>query len=543
LTFSAFLSFGGANAMTDETRTEAQEPHTPAAVEEHPTVPLTEPIAPIAEAEEESEGEEAKSKKIQQTVEMKDIGPCKKHIKVTVDRADIDRLLNDKFSELVSDAPVAGFRPGKAPRRIVERRFKREVTNQVRGEVLMQSLEQLAEENDIAPLTAPNLDPTRIEIPDQGPLIYEFDVEVRPEFELPNYRGLKLRRPVRTFTDEDVIKEEHRFLGRYGSLVPKDGPVDIDDYVVVDMATRAGDRELTSHKEITIRVDPQLALKDAVARDFGARLKGARAGEQRTVELTLSDSVAEKAMRGQVVQATLDIKDVKSLRLPELTHDFLHHFGVHTEEQLRERVRVTLERRLEMTQRQAARQQVLEQFAAAATWELPRDLLQRQARKAFNRRVMEMQSAGMSDDDIRARVRLLEQDVLRTTELALKEHFLLQKIAEVENLEINEDDINDEIERIAAQNDESPRRVRARLEKEDLLEALATEIVESKALDLILQSAEYEDVPFKDEAGAVGTVEEQAVPGEMKDPTEAPLEPETPPAESTEEKPSESQSS
>jgi trigger factor len=116
----------------------------------------------------------------------------------------------------------------------------------------------------------------------------------------------------------------------------------------------------------------------------------------------------------------------------------------------------------------------------------------------------------------------MQQDVLRNTALALKEHFVLQKIAEVEKIEINDDDLTDEIERIANQSGESPRRVRARLEKEDLLETLAAEMIERKALDLILDSAEYEDVPLTgEEAPAVATVDAQAVPGEMQDPAAA----------------------
>src|SRR5262249_13952634 len=146
-------------------------------------------------------------------------------------------------------------------------------------------------------------------------------------------------------------------------------------------------------------------------------------------------------------------------------------------------------------------------------------------RRAFNRRIMEMQASGMSDEEIRGRQRVLEQDVVQSTALALKEHFVLQKIAEVEEIEVDEDEINSEIARIADQNNESPRRLRARLEKEDMNESLAIEIVERKVLDLILQNAEYEDVPIgKPQEDVVGTVEEQAVPGEMHDPTEAPPE-------------------
>src|SRR5262249_46065945 len=162
----------------------------------------------------------------------------------------------------------------------------------------------------------------------------------------------------------------------------------------------------------------------------------------------------------------------KTLRLPELTHEFLHEFGVHTPEQLRERIRVLLQRRLEYHQRQSARQQVLEQIASASQWDLPQDLLMRQARRALGRPVTERRARGMWEEETRGRQRLVEQDVLRNTEMALKEHFVLQKIAEVEKIDVDEDEVRDEIERIADQNNESPRRLRARLEKDDLLEAL-----------------------------------------------------------------------
>src|SRR5882762_8033425 len=119
--------------MADEPKTETPEPEAPA-------------TATATETEDEAK------KKLHQQVEIRDVGPCKKHIKVSVERGDIDELFNSKFSELVTDANVAGFRPGKAPRKIIERRFRRDVGDQVKAEVMMASLEQLADEHDIAPL-------------------------------------------------------------------------------------------------------------------------------------------------------------------------------------------------------------------------------------------------------------------------------------------------------------------------------------------------------------------------------------------------------
>jgi trigger factor len=488
--------------MTDEKQTE------------EPADTITAP----KEADQSADTEE-KPEKLHQTVEMKDIGPCKKHIKVTIEHADIDSRLNEKFSKLVMDANVAGFRPGKAPRKIIERRFGKDVGNQVKGEVMLQSLEQLAEENDIAPLSEPNLDPSKIEMPADGPMVYEFDVEVRPQFDLPDYKGLKLKRPTKTFTDEDVRLEQNRLLSSYGQLIPKEkGKAELGDYLIADMITRDGDQILSELKEVRMRIEPQLAFKDAVAEKFGKQTIGAKAGDERVVDIKLSDNSADEKRRGKVVKATLAIQDVKTMRLPELTPEFLERLGVDSEDKLRETVRVLLNRRLEYTQRQSARQQVLEQIAQASSWELPRDLLMRQARRAMSRRIMEMRTNGISEDEIRGRTRLLERDILASTALALKEHFVLQKIAEVEKIDVDDDDIENEIERMAYQSDESPRRVRARLEKEDMLEALAIELVERKALDLILDSAQYQDVPLdKEDQEAVATVEEQAVPGEMRD--------------------------
>src|SRR5207248_2161372 len=194
------------------------------------------------------------------------------------------------------------------------------------------------------------------------------------------------------------------------------------------------------------------------------------AGDTRTVEIDLSTRVADPSLRGQTVQATFAIKDVKSLRLPELTNEFCRTFGVHSAEELHELIRVILNRRLEHTQRQSARAQVIEKMAAASSWQLPEDLLARQARKSLSRKAMEMRADGIAEQEVNARLRVMQQDVLQSTALALKEHFVLQKIAEVEKIDVNDDDLNDEIDRLAAQANESPRRLRARLEREDMLD-------------------------------------------------------------------------
>lgn len=503
--------------MTDETAPSEGEPESVATI--------AAPDDEAAAAEETiAEGGEEK-KKLHQVVELADIGPCKKHIKVSIDEKDVKAAFDAKFSELVVDANVAGFRPGKAPRKIIERRYRKEVGQQLKGELLFQSLEQLADEHDVAPISPPQIDPTKIELPENAAFIYEFDVEVRPQFDLPNYKGIKLRRPLHTFTDDDVASEERRFLTPHGQIIPKpEGNAQIGDYIIVDMTARDGDRVLGTHKELQLLVERKLVLKDGLVENFGEKVRGANAGDTKVLDVVLSKNVSDATLAGKTAQLSLDVKEVKTLRLPELTREFLtNQFKIQSVEQLRETVRVVLQRRLEYVQRRSAREQVLAQITAASNWDLPEDLLKRQARQALSRRIMEMRGNGMADAEIRSNLRLLEQDALRSTAAALKEHFVLQKIAEVEKIDIDDDDITDEIDRIAYVNNDTPRRIRARLEKEDMMEALAAELIERKALDLVIDNAEYEDFQIEAEAlvNAVTSLEEQAVPGEMVDPMAA----------------------
>jgi trigger factor len=463
--------------------------------------------------------------KLKQAVEITDAGPCKKHVKITVEREAIDGRLKEKYDELIQDrsAALPGFRPGKAPRKIVERKFKTVVTEEVRREVLMASLQQLAEDSNISPLAPPDLKADQLDLPEEGNFIYEFDVEVRPEFDLPEYKGMKLRKPVRRYTDADIANEQRRLLEEHGTVVTKANQVvEPNDVIVVDLTTVDGGKELNKASDIQVRVEKRLALNDGVAEDFEKQVAGAKAGETREIPIKLAEKVADQALKGKTVTGKFHIKEVKSIQIPELTPALLEQFGVDSEPKLQELIATTLERNLEYYQRQFARQQILQQVAEKVKWDLPRDLLIRQATRTLQRRVMEMRSAGMTEQQIEARMAVLRQNVLQNTAGALMEHFVLQKIAEVEKIEIEDADIDNEIARIAANRGESFRKVKAQFEREELIESLATELLERRALDVVLNNAVYEEFDLKPEEqeGEVATMEAQAVPGEMVEPTE-----------------------
>lgn len=439
---------------------------------------------------------------LQQTVEILDIGPCKKHVKVVVDRAAIDTRLREKIDELMVESPaqVPGFRPGKTPRKIIEKKFAKEVRNEVKNQVLMASLEQLADEK-LSPLGSPELDPSKIEIPEEGPFIYEFDIEVRPEFEVPDYVDVKIRRPVHEVTDADVDKQLKKMLQKYGQVVPKDGPesslmVEMNDILTVDLEIVHGETVLNTSKELQIRVESQLTLEDGIAEYFGAVLVGAKINDVCVVDIQLSHQLPNPDLRGQIVKGRFTILDIKVTRLPELTPEFLKNtFEVYNQDQLHEEIRVQLERYVTYQQQKECKQQVITYLASDTNFDLPQDLLQRQARKTLQRQFFQLKQAGMTDEQIIAQQRVLSNNAIQSTAAALKQQFILQKVAEMEKLEVEDDDIDMEIENIAERTDESPRKLRARLQREGMLESIAAEILEQKALQKILDHASYENYP------------------------------------------------
>lgn len=458
-------------------------------------------------------------------------GACQRHVTVTIPREDIDRYLDKAYSDLMPKVTVPGFRPGRAPRKLVESRFRKEVCDDVKGSLLLDSMTQVTDEQKLAIISDPNLNPGAVEIPEEGSLTFEFDLEVRPEFELPNWKGLSVERPVREFTEQDVQRQMENVLGQHGRLVPKEGPAAAGDYLVCKLSFLHGEEVISSSDEEVIRIRPVLSFRDGRIEKFDKLMKGVRAGETRDAQARLSADAPNQALRGQEVTARFEIHDVKQLKLPEVTPSLLETLGgFDTEQELRDAVKASLERRLNYQQQQRARQQVLRALTVAANWELPPDLLRRQSARELERAVLELRRSGFSESEIRAHENEIRQNSQMSTARALKEHFILERIAEEESIEALPDDYDQEVELIAEQMNHTPRRVRAQLEKGGQMDALRNQIIERKAIELILSHATFKDVPYQLEStdaealdqAAGGEEEETEIPeAQFADPTPA----------------------
>lgn len=456
---------------------------------------------------------------------------CERHITVTIPRDDIDRYLDNAFGEMMDKAVVPGFRAGRAPRKLVQLRYRKEVAEQVKGTLLVDSLEQISNSHDLSPISEPDFDATAVTVPESGPMVFEFDIEVRPDFTLPNWKGLAIERPVRKFNEQDVDRQMQDILGKHGRLVPHDGPADIGDYLTLNITFKDGENVISSVNEEVIRVRGTLSFRDGNVVGFDKLMKGVEAGQTRSGQAKLTPDAPNEALRGKTIAAEFEVLEVKKLELPELTKSFLEEIGnFETPGDLRDAIQDMLERRLSYEQQQRARRQILAALTEAANWDLPPALLKRQSMRELERAVLELRRSGFSDNDIRLRENELRQNSRVNTARSLKEHFILERIAEEEKIEDSPEDYDHEIDLLARQSGESPRRMRAQLEKRGLMDTLRNQIIERKVIELIMEHGVFKDVPFElegDDAEAVNQAaggEEVEIPQAENagDPGEAP---------------------
>lgn len=434
-------------------------------------------------------------------VEIQEKGSCERHVTVIVPRSEIDSYFAKKFDELAPKAELPGFRVGKAPRKLLEKRFRKQIVDQVKAELLMDSLRQVQDEADFSAISEPDLEFDSVVIPDEGDLTYEFNIEVRPDFDLPQWSGLKLNRPEHEFSDKEIGAEIRYLASRFSDLVPVDEPVKSGDYVVCRIVSKHEGKVVSVEDEIKIQVKPTLSFVDATVEKFDEFIAGAVADEKRSVSVKVSEFSEIEALSGQTVDLEFEVLDVKRIELED-EDQIAAKIGFESTEELREFVEQSLFRKLQYEQRMSIRNQITEKLTASANWELPPDLLRRQSRRELERAVMEMESSGLEEGEISQRINSMKNNVLDQTATFLKEHFILERIAEEEKIEDLPGDYEVEIAKIAAQRKDSPRRVRAMLERSNQMDALRNMIIERKVIELITEKATFDPVayqPKKDE--------------------------------------------
>ncbi|MHC4294739.1 MAG: trigger factor, partial [Planctomycetota bacterium] len=269
-------------------------------------------------------------------VSVEDIGTLKKKVRVTVPRERIDAKQNELFGELSSRAQVPGFRIGRAPRRLLEKRFGKDVAQDVRNALLGDSIGEAVEKTELKTLGEPDLDIESIELPDEGDLEFSFDVEVGPEFELPELKGIHVEKPALEITDQRVDEEMERWKATRARFEESDTPAAEGDIVTAGATIRIdGIDEPVESPGLTLRVAPG-QIEGLPIVDLGEALSGKKSGQTAKLKVTVPDAHPNTEWAGKEAAIEIHVSQVRRRVLPEIDEEFAASIGFDSLQDLRE---------------------------------------------------------------------------------------------------------------------------------------------------------------------------------------------------------------
>jgi trigger factor len=443
----------------------------------------------VAEPETTTEAE------FQYAVTVADAGPATKKVSVEIPADRIKEKLTEQFKELRQKAILPGFRPGRVPAKLVERKFGVEIKEQVRRDLIRESYEQAVAANKLAVLGEPAFDAgSNITLPEAGPLNYTFEVEVQPEFTLPSLTGIPVKRPKVEVKEENVDQAMANLREQQGTLVPiEDGGIVAKDMITADVHVKV-DGKVVGHQHDAQLVARPAKIGGIEVPDFADRVAGAKAGETRSISIRGPEGHPNEAVRGKLVELEVTIKDVKRLELAEVTPEFLSDLGFDTEQQVRDALREQMVERISYDVAQAQREQVQKYLLDNTTLDLPTRLSVKQVDRVVQRRAMDLVMRGIPQEQVLSRVELLRAGAADEAARELKLFFIVQKIADDQQTEVSEGELNGRIAMLASQRGERPDKLKSEMAKDGSLENLYIQMREQKALDKVLESAAIEEV-------------------------------------------------
>lgn len=440
--------------------------------------------------------------------QIKDIGTLRKELQITVPAQVITDRLDKDYNELRGDAVLPGFRKGKAPMTLLRKKFSSEVLGTLKTSVVGQSYFAAVEKEKLSVLGDPLF---RVEsgggvklaeFNEALPLIkfegghdfsYTCEIEIKPTFELPEIKGIAVKRPQIELGDKDVneyIDRQQKIRGHYD--VVNDRGADGDDMIIADVKLMH-DGKLVK-EEANVQLGVRATRLDGIPLlNLGAALKGAKSGDSKSETCTIPDDYERADLRGKQGTFEFKIHEVKELHAVELK-SLIEQFGCSTEEEFRGVVREELETERDRLVAQAQREQIYDYLLNNTSFDLPENLSARQTDRAVARRVIELQQSGVPLSDVETRIDELRTSAHSDVVRGLKLEFILEKIAEKLEVRVTEEEMNTEIARIARLYRQRFDRIRDDLHSRGLLGHLAEQIRQDKCVASLLREANIEDV-------------------------------------------------
>ncbi len=428
-------------------------------------------------------------------------------LSVTVEAQRVGEAIDHAAGHLSSQVKVPGFRPGRVPRRVLETRLGKEaLVQEAVREFLPQFYAEAAQAEQLDVVGPPEFDLGTFE--DGKDAEFTATVEVRPEFEAPEYAGLQVPHPDWEVTDEDVDQQLENLRDRFAELETVDRPVEPGDYVVVTVVgERDGQRlDIVSADDLLYQV-PVLPEGEESNSALDRNLLGASAGDELRFTDTLGPDYGELA--GAEVDLVANVKEVKAKQLPELDDDFaITASEFDTIDELRTELRSQLTQAKLDHARSELRGAVVEAVSDLVEVSLPQSMVQQELQFRINRIAQQAQQYGMTLEQYFAAVGRSAEEVVEELQedsrKTVKAQLVLDAVGRAAEIDVTQEDLGAEIARQSMRTGRPPEELAEFMTHPDRIGALVTDAFRRKTIDHLVASVQVLGGPHDEPADEQG---------------------------------------
>lgn len=428
-------------------------------------------------------------------VQVENLPNCIITLRIEVPPAKVAETQNAITGEYTRQAKIPGYRPGKAPQQIIQRKFQKQIREELEQRLLNESTRNAISENKINALNIEQVDD--VEFGDDQTLRFTATVVTAPEFEMPEYKGIVVHPKSAELSDEEIEQTLNSFRERFADFEDiADRGLEMEDFAVIDyagtidgkpvseVAPKAG-APLSSKEDFWIKLTPESFFPG-----FSEQLVGAKADETREFDLDVPADFPVSELAGKKIHYKVTVKGLKTQVLPELTDELAAKIIPNkTVAELRDIIKEELTKQKVSESEGDKREQIMTHLLASVECELPQSLLRQETERLLDNLVRENQSRGVTDEILEQNKKDLVAAATQGARERVKGTFILVRIAEAEKIKVEREDMMQRITQMAIRNQMPVEKLIKELEKRKALSSIQEEVLTTKALDFLAANA------------------------------------------------------
>jgi len=415
----------------------------------------------------------------------------KREIQVEIPADEVNRTTESLVQKYQKLARLPGFRKGHVPASIIRQRFGEDIKSEVVETLVPKYFRQEAEKQGLIPVSQPRV--SDLHIHDGEPLKFKASFEVMPEIKVEGYKELRAEKPEISVTDDEVEQTLTSIREQHATYTPIEGrPLQEGDFAQVSLDGRPKDIEGVTPDPGTKPVHMDEILVEIggknTMQEFTENLRGASAGDEKTFDVIYPQDYSDQRLAGKIFTYTVKVHSIKQKSLPELNDDFAKELGADfsTIDDVKKRIREGTEADKKHQAEHEAKEKLIAELVKRHDFTVPEALVEHQIDVRLERGLRALAAQGMRAEDMKKmdlnRLRAGQRDQAVSE---VKASLLLDKIADAENIQVTDEEIDHEVDALAKQSKQTPEAIRARLTRDGALDRIRNRIRNEKTLNFL----------------------------------------------------------